>query len=143
MVHTWVLSSNGQAGRLANAAIDRNRNNRFSATSGRQRQTADISAAGWKLLRVLIFAIVFLILFTGLTLMRTSADGSVTPSVTAEEKVVFADTGDTLWGIAEDVKRDGLDTRDAIHRIMERNGLTSSSLRSGDELIIPSSVLEP
>lgn len=142
MVHTWVLSSNGQSGRSANAAM--NKNNRFSTTGGLQRKREAASqAAGWKLLRILFFLAAFLILFAGLTLMRSFADESVKHPVTAEEKVVFADTGDTLWSIAEDVKRDGLDTREAIHRIMERNGLANSNLRSGDQLIIPANVLEP
>lgn len=142
MVHTWVLSSNGQAGRSANASIDKNRH--YAATGAVRTQNAGApAAAGWKLLRVILFAAILVILFTGITLVRSFADESVEAPVSAQEKIVFADTGDTLWGIAEDVKREGLDTREAVHRIMERNGLVSSSLHSGDRLVIPANVLEP
>lgn len=141
MVHTWVLSSNGQAGRSKHTAI--NRNNKFSdANALRNNKANTASASGWKLFRISFIAVILIILFTGVTLVRSFADESAAPIASIEEKVVLVDSGDTLWDIAESVKRKGLDTREAIQRIKERNDLTSSSLRSGDRLIIPASVLQ-
>ena len=141
MVHTWVLSSNGQASRSTHTAI--HKNNKYTAANGlRSGKTDAINASGWRQLRIVFIVAILMILFTGVTLVRSFADESAAPTASVEEKVVLVDSGDTLWDIAESVKRKGLDTREAIQRIKERNDLASSALRSGDRLIIPANVLQ-
>lgn len=99
------------------------------------------SRQGWKSARLLFFAGALLLLFVGFSLMRTYAN-EATPAVPGEgEKTVTAVAGDTLWRIASEVKRSGLDTREAVYRIMDRNDLSSSEIDSGERLIIPANVL--
>lgn len=140
MVPTWVLGANGQAGRSVQSAT--NRVHKIAGGSVRMEARDVLSRERmWRLARGAFLLAAVLLLFSGLSFMRSFADESVPQPATIEEKVVLADAGDSLWSIAERVKRDGLDTREAIYRIKERNGLASSSLRSGDKLIIPANVL--
>ncbi|WP_168735865.1 LysM peptidoglycan-binding domain-containing protein [Cohnella fermenti] len=117
-----------------------------SAASGRTHNgylssRESTSSGGWKLLRTLVVAAAFLILFAGFSFMRSFADEPVSSVPSAGETVVIVDTGDTLWSIAAEVKAGGMDTREAVYSIMERNGYHSASLSSGDRLIIPVEVL--
>ncbi|WP_158629991.1 LysM peptidoglycan-binding domain-containing protein [Cohnella sp. AR92] len=146
MVHVWELGSGTQPQRKANmpkrVSSDRlHRSHSITPRSGAEYVTrsegGSRSAAGWKLARTLFFVAAFLLLFTGFSFMRSFADESTPAVPAAEEAVVIADSGDTLWSIAAEVKRSGMDTRQAVHRIMERNSLTSSSLDVGTSLIVP------
>jgi LysM repeat protein len=69
-----------------------------------------------------------------------AADEGVAPR-TAEELVVSVDSGDTLWQLAATYKSDSVDTREAVHVLMKRNGLSSSTLEMGQTLIIPARIL--
>jgi LysM domain. len=139
MVHVWELGSGTQtqANRKANAAkapsSDRHyiRNTNISRTS---------FLTGWKMARSLFVVAAFFLLFVGFSFMRSFADEPVSAVPAANETIVIADAGDTLWSIASEVKRDGMDTRQAVHRIMERNGLSESQLDIGARLIIPAGV---
>ena len=73
--------------------------------------------------------------------MHTSASADRTAPAAAGEVVLSVDSGDTLWEIAKRHMNPSLDTRAAVQSIMERNGLDSSSLRSGQQLIIPLNIL--
>ncbi|WP_287021133.1 LysM peptidoglycan-binding domain-containing protein [Cohnella sp.] len=90
---------------------------------------------------MLFLILSFLILFAGFSFLRSFAVTDSVPAADGSEKTVIADAGDTLWSIAAEVKRDGMDTRQAVHRIMKRNGLASASIDSGQRLVIPADVL--
>ena len=46
-------------------------------------------------------------------------------------------SGDTLWEIAATATEPGEDVRATIHRILELNGMTSSTIRPGQLLVVP------
>ncbi len=130
MVETWALGS--QAGWVERAG----NNNRFRAytsgqTAGKKRRAA----------RGLFFVLAFLILFSGLTVVRTFASSDHVQPETVSEVVVYADTGDTLWDLAAALKKESMDNRQAVHLLMERNNLNSSRIQSGQKLIVPSEML--
>jgi cell division protein YceG involved in septum cleavage len=120
MVQSWVFTDDS---------------GRTSSTSSARPQT------GWRAARISFFLVAFVLLFTGFTFMRTFAAQQHVEPVSATEHVISVDTGDTLWSLAASVKRDSMDTREAVDQLMSRNGLTSSSLESGQALIIPESIL--
>jgi len=91
----------------------------------------------FKFLRLLFIPLAALLLYSGLTMMTASAEPESVRPATAAESTMTVDSGDTLWSIAQDVKPDGMKTGAAVHLIMKRNGLTSSSLASGQSLILP------
>lgn len=91
--------------------------------------------------RLLFFALAFVILFAGFTLIRTSASETQIRPESPSETIIFADTGDTLWDLASAVKKPSIDTREAVHQLMKRNHLDSSALESGQRLIVPESIL--
>ncbi len=99
-----------------------------------------VASLGFRGARSVFFLLAFLLLFSGFAVVRSFAGESAPQPASAQEFTVLVDSGDSLWSIAESVKRDGLDTREAIHRIMKRNALSSSELVSGQSLIIPSSI---
>lgn len=63
------------------------------------------------------------------------AGGPVSTSPATTEVVVTP--GETLWGIAEALAAPGEDVRDVIADIREMNGLESSGLVVGQELVVP------
>jgi hypothetical protein len=131
MVQTWVLSSNASP-----AASVR------TGASFKARSTSSAkSEKGWQLARVVFFAAAFLVLFTGFTFMRTFASEQQVQPASATERVISVDTGDSLWTLAASVKKDSIDTGEAVYQLQKRNGLKSSSLTSGQVLIVPDSIL--
>lgn len=145
MVQAWVLGSGSNEGKRGTFASSNMGSNPYKKVEGKRdgrRSGAAKGEAGWKMARLSFLLAAFVILFAGFSFMRSFADESAAKPASAEERVVMVDSGDTLWSIAESVKRDGMDTRAVIHQIKKRNDLTSSSLRSGDRLIIPASVLK-
>jgi len=145
MVHAWVIgsgSNEGNRGTFASSNPGSNRYKKVEGERGGRRSGVAKREAGWKLARLSFLFAAFVILFAGFSFMRSYADESVAKPASAEERVVLVDSGDTLWSIAESVKQEGMDTRAVIHQIKKRNDLTSSSLRSGDRLIIPATVLK-
>lgn len=64
--------------------------------------------------------------------------GFVRPSEgAAGERAYVVQPGDTLWAIA--VEHYGGDPREAVWKLQRRNGLTSTLLRPGVKLVLPSS----
>ncbi|MDG0789567.1 LysM peptidoglycan-binding domain-containing protein [Cohnella ginsengisoli] len=88
-------------------------------------------------LRLILIPIVALLIYAGLSMMSASAEPESIRPATAAEATVTVDSGDTLWSIAEDAKPSGMKTVAAVHLIMKRNGLTSSSISSGQRLVLP------
>ena len=82
-----------------------------------------------------------MILFSGLVFAHTFASSEEGIPASTDEIVISVDSGDTLWELAAEYKKDRMDTRDAVHLLMKRNGLSSSSLYTGQELIVPAKML--
>ncbi|GGD63965.1 hypothetical protein GCM10010911_22120 [Paenibacillus nasutitermitis] len=79
----------------------------------------------------------FFLLFIGFSLMKGNAvsDHPAVPAV--GEKLITISAGQTLWGIAGELRQEGQDIRRIIYDLKERNNLTSSTLTAGQTLIIP------
>lgn len=132
MVHSWV-----GVGSSSGSAIHKSASNSLS----RPVKPRVVSIQSWKFARALFFLLAFLILFSGFTLIHTSASSNEVKPATAAELVVSVDSGDSLWHIAKLYKKDSLDTRQAVHDITQRNRLTSSEVKVGQALIIPADIL--
>jgi hypothetical protein len=141
MVSDWVLSSEIYAGRQSRGErrSPRGAVRRRPLREGGSRPAR--IAAGWGALRAALFLVAIGLLFSGLSFVRTYASGETPAAPKAGERVVYADDGDSLWKIAVSVKREGVDTRAAVHAIMKRNGLAGTDLRIGQKLIIPAHIL--
>ncbi|UCG40304.1 MAG: LysM peptidoglycan-binding domain-containing protein [Acidimicrobiia bacterium] len=63
-----------------------------------------------------------------------SVDADTGPMETAEVRVT---SGQTLWGIAEDLTEPGEDVRIVVRELMELNDLADSSLRVGQVIEVP------
>ncbi len=88
--------------------------------------------------KAVISGAVFLILFTSLFMMGTDASEPFPTPATQEERVIIVGSGDTLWGIAGQVRQPSDDIRYVIYLIKERNRLSSTNIKPGQTLIIPS-----
>jgi len=137
MVQIWMTGTHamnaGRSRRMAGSA----RQTIFRPSSERADRRLLITA------RILFFLSAFLLLFCGLTLMRSFASPEAVAPETASEMVIYADTGDTLWSLASAYKKPSMDTRQAIYYIVTRNQLGNSdrTLRSGQMLILPAEML--
>jgi nucleoid-associated protein YgaU len=80
--------------------------------------------------------LVLLILAAGAFLLFSLRVEAGMPVVVDE---VVVQSGDTLWGIASTASAPGEDVRETIARIMELNGLSSSTIRPGQRLVVPGS----
>ncbi|WEK55814.1 MAG: LysM peptidoglycan-binding domain-containing protein [Candidatus Cohnella colombiensis] len=134
MVNVWVL------GEHTSASANRKHTTFYRAEgiATRNRQ----SYKKWGVVRSVCMMFAFLILFSGFTLVRTYASSSEVIPASIDEVVISVDSGDTLWGLASIYKKSSMDTREAVHTLMKRNGLTSSQLSSGQSIIVPSLMLE-
>ena len=135
MIQTWALKTHSSSSNSV----------RVPAGFGRHdavRRMDDKDRASWmKAARALFFLFAFAILFSGFVLVRSFASsGSVSP-VTPAESVIYVDTGDTLWSLAESVKKPAMDTRRAVQLLADRNQLRSTALRAGQPLIVPAEML--
>jgi hypothetical protein len=88
-------------------------------------------------LRLAAVAVVFVILFLGFAIMQSHASGTHVEPAGPGEGIYMVSTGDTLWEIANVVEPGGKDRRKVVYDIKVRNGLESSSVKSGQTLIIP------
>lgn len=132
MVHSWVTSNSSSVPAINKSALFK---------SGRASQPRASAVHNWKIARSLFFLFAFLLLFSGFTLVHTFASSDELLPSTSEEIVISVDNGDTLWQIARNHKKDSIDTRQAVHYILERNGLSSSAVKSGQTLILPTRIL--
>lgn len=82
--------------------------------------------------RVAVLLMVTLMAF--FLLLATSVNAGTPQSEPVEYRV---QSGDTLWGIAEQVAEPGEDVRAVIHDMRRLNGLASSSLSIGQTLLLP------
>ncbi|MFC5648422.1 LysM peptidoglycan-binding domain-containing protein [Paenibacillus solisilvae] len=88
-------------------------------------------------LRLAVAALFFVLLFTGMTLMKSFANSEQPAAAGAGERVIIVSSGDTLWNIANDIRDSGQDVRRVVYDLKVRNNLTSSTLQAGQTLIIP------
>ncbi|MFC3801260.1 LysM peptidoglycan-binding domain-containing protein [Cohnella sp. GCM10012308] len=114
---------------------------RAFASSARTRSASSTgilqSIVSFKGLRLILIPIVALLIYAGLSMMTASAEPDSVRPAAASEATVSVDSGDTLWSIAEGAKPAGMKTIAAVHLIMKRNGLTSSTIASGQRLVLP------
>ncbi|BBH19883.1 hypothetical protein Back11_12280 [Paenibacillus baekrokdamisoli] len=89
------------------------------------------------LVRLAAATLFFVLLFTGMTLVKGFADGEKPANAGVGEKVMIVSKGETLWNIAGSVREENQDIRRVIFDIKSRNNLTSSVLLEGQSLIIP------
>ncbi|MBW5448185.1 LysM peptidoglycan-binding domain-containing protein [Cohnella sp. CFH 77786] len=112
------------------------------ANNTRQASGSGVAAGiGWLLARLMFFMLAFVLLFGGLTLVRTFASEEHVQQPTGTETVIYADAGDTLWTLASSLKKESMDTRQAVYLLMERNDLRDSALQNGQMLIVPNEIL--
>ena len=130
MVHTWVAAGTTPASKPQDTT---------RTTYSREAKRDD--SVNWKAARGLFTILAFLVLFSGFTLMRSFASTGEQAPATGEEIVVSVDSGDTLWALARAYKNPAIDTRQAVHVLMERNGLSGPDLKSGQSLIFPAKIL--
>lgn len=91
----------------------------------------------WPAARIVFFLLAFALLFGGFTFMRSFASPEQAPPAAAAESVFVVDSGDTLWSVATAVKPSSMDTQRAVHMLVKRNQLQSTTLVAGQMLIIP------
>ncbi|WP_020616319.1 LysM peptidoglycan-binding domain-containing protein [Paenibacillus daejeonensis] len=107
-----------------------NRNQRQSNPSRWRRLSVSI------LPKVAVIAVVIAILMSGVLLVDSYANPA-TYEPLAHETMVIVSSGDTLWSIAKTHMPENMDVREAIYLLQSRNGISNSSLVSGQSLIIP------
>ena len=135
----WVFSSGTNAGTGRRSGAGR-APERTAARPKARRETGSSAWRGWRI--ALVFLLACSIFLTGLSFVRSHA-AFVEPAPPGPgEKVVVAESGDSLWKIAVSVKKKETDPRAAVHAIMKRNGLSGPEIRSGQLLIIPESILK-
>lgn len=62
------------------------------------------------------------------------------PEPPIEVATVTIAPGETLWHHAQDVPTTGQDLRDVVDTIMEINGLSTSQLQAGQQLLVPTAL---
>lgn len=138
MIQTWALKTHSASSNSVRVPVGA----RAHAAGRRFGDKVRAGRTGWvKAFRAMFFLLAFAILFSGFVLVRSfaSSDG-VAPAAPAES-VIYVDTGDTLWSLAEAVKKPEMDTRRAVRLLADRNQLSASSLRAGQSLIVPAEML--
>lgn len=87
--------------------------------------------------RVVVTALaVGLALVAGSAAQRAAAD---TPGEAVQVTAHTVTAGETLWRVASSITEPGEDVRVAVDLLMDLNGLASSSLQVGQQLLIPAS----
>lgn len=132
MVHSWVTASSAPVSSIRKSTTFKS-GSTFKKLASIRHQL--------KLARGVFFIIAFLILFSGFTIVHTFASSDEVTPATGNELVISVDSGDTLWEVARAHKKDSMDTRQAVHAIQQRNGLTTSEVTVGQTLIIPSRLI--
>ncbi|WP_179090119.1 LysM peptidoglycan-binding domain-containing protein [Paenibacillus sp. FSL H8-0548] len=89
-------------------------------------------------LKIIVCAVVFVLLFTSFLLMGTYASSNNPVEAAKGEQSIIVHTGDTLWDIAKRYSDGSQDVRYIIFMIKDRNQLQTSQIIPGQKLIIPS-----
>ncbi|MDR1824972.1 MAG: LysM peptidoglycan-binding domain-containing protein [Bifidobacteriaceae bacterium] len=92
---------------------------------------AGLTRRGWLALFGLVMALALVAYAVGL------AGGAGTTVSYVPTETVVVHQGDSLWTIAQAATAEGEDVRHTLNLIMELNGLSSSSIRGGDVLLVP------
>jgi cell division protein YceG involved in septum cleavage len=137
MVHTWVSGSSAPASTIRN--ITAPVQPRYAARS--PSPVTKRLHRGLGVARSFFIVFAFLLLFSGFAFAHTFASSEEGTPATAAELVISVDSGDTIWDLAATYKKEKMDTREAVHALMKRNGLSSSSLHAGQTLILPAKML--
>ncbi len=88
--------------------------------------------------RLTVFALFLAGTLSLLTLLAGErAVGSGAPTDPVPVRVVHVQAGDTLWGIAQEV-RPGVDPREVMLQIERLNPQVADGLRVGERLVVPS-----
>ncbi|MFD0711656.1 LysM peptidoglycan-binding domain-containing protein [Paenibacillus sp. GCM10027626] len=93
--------------------------------------------AGRLMVRVAAAALFAILLYSGLNLVKSSANGEQLEPARADERILVVGAGDTLWAIAGKVRNQDEDLRRVVYDIQQRNQLKSSMLKVGQTLIVP------
>ena len=89
----------------------------------------------------LFFVVVIAMIALSFTFLTSAASQRAfdTASANASRAVISVQSGDTLWDIAEEHPVSHLSTSDTVALIRSWNGLTSSELSIGMDLLVPAS----
>lgn len=79
-------------------------------------------------LLILVTALAALFLLFGTTVQAEQ------PEITVEHVV---EPGESLWDVAQSITPAGEDVRDTLYRVRRLNGLASSTLQVGQQLLLP------
>ncbi|WP_426453742.1 LysM peptidoglycan-binding domain-containing protein [Paenibacillus sp. S-38] len=80
--------------------------------------------------------VMLLALLGGLSASLSGQDAHAAGTSPEEHEFVYVHQGDTLWAIASEFAPDD-DIRDYIDKMKKLNGLKSSSLQTGQKLLLP------
>lgn len=87
--------------------------------------------------RVVVTAIAVGLALAAGSVAQQAAAG--TPGTAVEVTAHTVTAGETLWQIASTTRETGQDVREVVDQLMDLNGLTSSGLYVGQQLLIPAS----
>jgi Tfp pilus assembly protein FimV len=110
---------------------------KVGAAAGRAHAAAQVAPAPLRLTRrgrAVLTLLALVVLLGGLRGGQAIADG---PSRALEVTTYTVSAGETLWQIAADQAHPGEDVRDVIQELADLNGLPSTSLLAGQQLILP------
>ncbi|MFD0958937.1 LysM peptidoglycan-binding domain-containing protein [Paenibacillus chungangensis] len=88
-------------------------------------------------IKVTASVLLMALLLTSFLMLGVTATGTDVAPPMGSEQVVTVANGDTLWAIAGRVSDDSEDTGYIVFKIKQRNGLTSSTIHPGQQLIVP------
>ncbi|MDO8107403.1 LysM peptidoglycan-binding domain-containing protein [Isoptericola sp. b441] len=80
---------------------------------------------------------VLALLVVGLWTMRPDGAAAGGGAEAVPVAVVTISPGQTLWGIAAGVAAPGQDVRDVVAELISLNGLASSQVRAGQQILVP------
>ncbi|HEY5134215.1 MAG TPA: LysM peptidoglycan-binding domain-containing protein [Candidatus Nanopelagicales bacterium] len=95
-----------------------------------------LTRRGRRLARTVVVALALLIALVVSTAGHASTSQAGTGRAVAATTTVVVQPGQTLWTVARGLSADA-DLRETVARIQELNGLASSSVRPGQQLIVP------
>lgn len=85
--------------------------------------------------RIVLFALAALIVCASVLFTSTAVASDPDPGV--EVTTTTVTEGETLWHLAKGVAQPGEDLRDVVAVIQDLNGLTTSQVQAGQQLLLP------